>query len=91
MPPQYTPRFTRGPARFDNEIRSYRIKAGLSQRELANRLGLGRHAVSAWERGLTCPTTPVLLRLAKTLATLAEALYPKFYNPQKDSLTPPTA
>jgi transcriptional regulator with XRE-family HTH domain len=91
MPPQYTPRFSRRSTRFENQIRTYRIKAGLSQRELGRQLGLGRHAVSAWERGLTCPSTPVLLRLAKTLATLAEALYPGFYNPQQEPLAPPIA
>jgi transcriptional regulator with XRE-family HTH domain len=91
MPPQYTPRFSRRSPRFDNQIRDYRVKAGLSQRELGRQLGLGRHAVSAWERGLTCPSTPVLLRLAKALSTLAEALYPEFYKPLEEPLTPPIA
>jgi len=76
---QITPRTSRRAPRFPNRIREYRLKAGLSQRKLAQALGRGRNAVSSWERGLTLPSVPKLMRLAKHLDTLAEALYEDFY------------
>ena len=79
MPIQHTPRSSRHSPRFPNKIREYRLKAGLSQRKLAEILGRGRNAVSSWERGLTLPNVPKLLRMAKELGTLAEALYQDFY------------
>lgn len=79
MPIQHTPRASRHAPRFPNKIREYRLKAGLSQRKLAQILGRGRNAVSSWERGLTLPNVPRLLKMAKVLGTLAESLYMDFY------------
>lgn len=42
-----------------------RNKAGLSQMELADRLGVSRQAVSRWESGDTTPTMDKLKTLAK--------------------------
>lgn len=77
---QHTPRASRHSPRFPNKIREYRLKAGLSQRKLAELLGRGRNAVSSWERGLTLPSVPCLLPMAKILGTLAESLYMDFYS-----------
>lgn len=79
---QHTKRAWRKQPRFPNEIREYRLKAGLSQRKLAALLGRGRNAVSSWERGLSLPNVPRLLRMAKILGTLSEALYFQFYSTQ---------
>jgi len=79
MPPQYSSRLRRIPPRFANEIRSYRLQLGLTQTEVARSLGIRLATMSSWERGVTCPAGPMLLRLAKVLNTLAEALYPQFY------------
>jgi transcriptional regulator with XRE-family HTH domain len=79
MPIQHTPRASRHAPRFPNKIREYRLKAGLSQAKLAVMLGRGRDAVSSWERGLTLPNVPRLMRMAKILGTLAESLYADFY------------
>jgi transcriptional regulator with XRE-family HTH domain len=76
---QITPRVSRHAPKFPNHIREYRLKAGLSQRRLATLVGRGRNAVSSWERGLTLPSVPRLLRMAKALDTLAESLYRDFY------------
>jgi len=76
---QYTPRLSRHAPRFPNRIREYRLKAGLSQRRLGELLGRGRNAISSWERGLTLPDVALAVRMAKTLATLAESLYMHFY------------
>lgn len=51
----------------------------MTQGELAKRLKVRPETISAWERGMTCPTVAFLLRLAKILGTLAESLYPQFY------------
>jgi len=83
MEVQHTPRASRHAPRFPNKIREYRLKAGLSQRKLAALLGRGRNAVSSWERGLTLPSVPRLFKMAKTLGTLAEALYMDFYSPRE--------
>jgi len=79
MPIQHTPRPSRHSPLFPNKIREYRLRAGLSQRKLAGILGRRRNAVSSWERGLTLPNVPKLMRMAKELGTLAEALYQDFY------------
>lgn len=92
MPPQYSSRLRRVPAKVPNQIRRYRLKLGLTQREIAGKLGITLSTFSSWERGLTCPAVSPLFRLAKLLNTLAEALYPQFYlmNPGK-SMMPSTA
>ena len=79
MPIQHTPRASRHSPRFPNKIREYRLKAGLTQLKLAAMLGRGRDAVSSWERGLSLPNVPRLMRMAKILGTLAESLYMEFY------------
>jgi transcriptional regulator with XRE-family HTH domain len=81
---QLTPRASHHAPRFPNKIREYRLKAGLSQRKLGALLGRGRNAISSWERGLTRPDVTLGVRLAKTLATLAESLYVSFYTPSRD-------
>ena len=79
MPPQYSSRLRKVPTRLANQIRKYRLGLGLTQLEVARSLGIRSATFSSWERGLTCPAGPMLLRLAKVLNTLAEALYPQFY------------
>lgn len=79
MAVQYTPRESSRVARFPNSIREYRLKAGLSQRKLARMLGRSKDAVSSWELGVTLPSVPLLMRMAKILGTLAESLYRHFY------------
>jgi len=77
---QHTPRNASRAPKFPNRIREYRLKAGLSQRKLGEILGRGRNTISSWERGLALPNVPRLLRMAKTLGTLAESLYMEFYS-----------
>lgn len=79
MTVQLTPRLSPKPARFPNRIREYRLKSGLTQAALGRFLGKSRKVISAWERGLRFPAGPVLLKLAKSLGTLVEALYHGIY------------
>lgn len=76
---QFTPRHLRLRPRFPNSIREYRLKAGLSQGQLAKLVGLGRSAVSLWERGLRLPPLPTVFRVARELGTLVESLYYDLY------------
>ena len=49
---------------FGNRILDLRIKAGFSQNELAERVGVTNKAVSKWETGKSKPTTNVIRKLA---------------------------
>lgn len=51
-----------------------RRQRGLSQRELATRLGVSYQAVSKWENGENLPDASLLLPLAEALHTTADAL-----------------
>jgi transcriptional regulator with XRE-family HTH domain len=55
--------------RFGAMIRQHRrsIEPPMSQKDLADRLGIAQSAVSDWERGENWPTIPFLIVLFKTL------------------------
>ena len=48
-------------------LRSQRIQKGLSQEELAHRVGLDRTYISLLERGLRQPTLGTLVKLSQAL------------------------
>jgi transcriptional regulator with XRE-family HTH domain len=52
-------------------IRRARRAADVTQRELADRLGVETITVSRWERGVTEPSVSMLVRIARELNTLA--------------------
>ncbi len=58
-----------------NQIRSVRVSHGLSQQELAERVGLSRQAVNAIEMGRYTPNAAVAMRLAQELACRVEDLF----------------
>lgn len=55
-------------------VHRQRITLGISQEDLADRVGLDRTYVSGIERGIRNPTLLVLLRLARVLGVPAGAL-----------------
>ena len=58
-----------------NRLYQYRKKMGLSQEELAERIGVSRQAVSKWERAEASPDTDNLIELANVYGlTLDELL-----------------
>jgi putative molybdopterin biosynthesis protein len=65
----------KGAAVLDNDVRSRRQAAGLSQQALATRCGLTRQAINAIEAGHYAPSTSVALRLARVLGCTVEALF----------------
>ena len=58
-------------------IRELRERAGLSQAELARRMGVKRPSVIQWELGQSYPTADKLPRLAEVLACTVDELYEK--------------
>lgn len=55
-------------------IRALRTQKGLTQRALAEAVGVGGKAVSKWERGLGCPDVSLLPELSKVLGVRLDAL-----------------
>jgi transcriptional regulator with XRE-family HTH domain len=76
---QLTERLSSQAAKVPNQIRYYRLKAGMTQRRLGRLVGKRRSVISDWERGKSFPTVPNLFRLAKALSTLGETLYAGLY------------
>jgi ribosome-binding protein aMBF1 (putative translation factor) len=50
-------------------IAEARLRAHLSQQELADKIGTSQSAVARWERGKSAPSTRTLKRVAKATAT----------------------
>ena len=55
-------------------IRALRTQKGLTQKALAEAIGVGDKAVSKWERGLGCPDVSLLPELSRVLGVGLEAL-----------------
>jgi transcriptional regulator with XRE-family HTH domain len=53
-------------------LKSIRLQAGLSQRDLAEKVGISARAISKYERGLDTPGSAVLIRLAKAFGVRVE-------------------
>jgi transcriptional regulator with XRE-family HTH domain len=57
-------------------LETARKAAGLTQVELAAKVGTIQQRISAWESGLAAPRDPMRLRLAKALGTTVAELFP---------------
>jgi len=55
-------------------LRTARRSAGLTQRQLAEKLGVESITVSRWERGVTTPSLPRLRRIAELTETTVSDL-----------------
>lgn len=53
------------------ELREARKRAGLSQAELGEAVGVHQNTVSAWERGLLVPSRDAMVRLLMVLGVEA--------------------
>lgn len=56
-------------------IRDYRERNGVSQRQLANALGISPQAVSKWEHGVTYPDITMIPDIAKLLGVSVAHLF----------------
>lgn len=53
-------------------ITKLRESAGISQAELARRLGISRSSVNSWESGLAAPTAQYIVAMAKLFHSSAD-------------------
>ena len=58
-----------------SHVREHRLRAGLTQEELAARIGVTRQTVLAIEKGNYTPSVVLALRLAAVLGTTVEGLF----------------
>lgn len=58
-----------------------RIKAGLSQKELADKIGVTQQSVTKWEKGLTQPSSfRIMNELEAVLKSKKECMFPDIFN-----------
>ena len=60
---------------WSSDVARWRGVAGLSQLQLANRVGISRQALAAIEGGRQVPSTRLALRLARLLGVSVERLF----------------
>lgn len=82
-----------------NSLRELRKGAGLSQQQLSELLGVNQTAISQWERGVTTPSSRMLMKLSQIFMTSPSALLdnevgdafqwndPEIMNAVKDNLS----
>ena len=56
-------------------LKEHRLKAGLTQMELANLIEVSRKTINTVENGVFVPSTVLALRLAKCLGVSVEDLF----------------
>jgi len=59
-----------------NRVREFRRQAGLTQAALGDAVGVSRQSIVSTEKGDYAPSVYLALRLARTLDTTVEALFP---------------
>ena len=59
------------------KIREFRLKAGLTQTELAKKLGIPYQSIGQWERGLRSPKYETLVTIADALGVSVMEFLPK--------------
>jgi putative transcriptional regulator len=58
-----------------NSLKAHRARLGLTQAELAERVGVSRKTINTVENGVFVPSTVLALRLARALGMPVEALF----------------
>lgn len=62
--------------KIDSRVREFRLCAGLSQRELGHRIGVGRSTISEIENGKYVPSLNVAYAIAYELNTSIYNIFP---------------
>ncbi len=52
---------------LQDNIKLARVKAKLTQEELAKKIGVGQTMISYYEKGYKVPTIPIIIRIADVL------------------------
>ena len=60
---------------LDNTLRIHRERAGLTQAELADRIGVSRKTVNTIENRVFVPSTTLALKLARALNTTVHDIF----------------
>lgn len=60
---------------ISKNIGRYRESIGMSQKELANRLGVVPSRISNWETGANCPTIDILFQVCEILGVSINDIY----------------
>ena len=71
--------------KFEEKLIDLRKKNGMSQEELADRLGVSRQAISRWELGSTLPDAPNLLKLSDLFGVSIDYLLRDEYTEKQQS------
>lgn len=58
-----------------NDVKDLRVAAGLSQRELAEALGVSRQTVNSIETGRYDPSLPLAIAIARHFARTVEEIF----------------
>jgi transcriptional regulator with XRE-family HTH domain len=59
---------------FGEKIRALRLERGLTQKQLADKIGLGKGSISAYEQSAKYPSIEVLINLCKYFNVSADYL-----------------
>ena len=70
--------------KFEEKLMMLRKKGGMSQEDLAERLGVSRQAISRWELGTTLPDAPNLLKLSDLFGVSIDYLLRDGYESDED-------
>lgn len=73
-------------ARLGHRVRSFRLRRGLTQSELAEQVGCSNHFVSGIERGVDSPSLLTLERIAEALDTSLSTLLEEEGRPVSDEV-----
>lgn len=63
--------------RYESRVRKYRVRKGLSQEDLADKIGVSRQTIANIERGLNEPRVLLALALAAVLGVAISELFRK--------------
>jgi len=66
--------------KIGHNLKLYRIKAGLTQLELAKRLGVKERVVCFWETGRSEPHIEQAVDIARVLGAEQEEIFPNMFN-----------
>ncbi len=58
-----------------NEVNSYRVKKGMTQEELADKIGVTRQTIIAIEKGNYTPSVSLALKLSDIFSVSVEKLF----------------
>ena len=55
-------------------LKDLRISAGLTQKQLADKLGISKNAVSYYEKAIRCPSPDILIQIARFFHVSTDSL-----------------